>query len=490
MDDNLDSVPDDDQGVMLYRHLSELWAGAGMLARKWLSNLAKVLEEIPIQDRASEVEIDKYLLPTVKTLGVTWLQEEDVFTFKANPPESGFEFTKRNFLKKIAILFDPIGFLAPFTIRAQTMLQEMWVAGLDWDNPLPGELINRQWFCELEDLPAIKVPRCLRLGQEEVVKSETLHTFVDVSQDAYGAAVFSRIVYKSGLISRRLVVTKTRVAPLATTSIPRLELMAAVLDLRLTESVSRVLNSSLSEAVFWSDSMNVLWWIRGRSRKFKPFVANRIREIQSFTNPKQWRYVPTNENPADFLTRGMTVSGMAEKVTWWNGPDFLEKEESDWLVNHVDTDVVLEEAEMKKTDQKCSTRSNQQKGNWTLMAVFDEEQSWRISPKRFSSWKRLVRVHAWILRFISNCRCKGQKEESGELSSDEIEDATSSVIRSTQRKAFPDEYSHYIEGYSYQRTASYLDYIRNWTKKNKLDVTAALNMLSFFHTMHVILSLS
>ena len=156
----------------------------------------------------------------------------------------------------------------------------------------------------MEDLPTIKVPRCLRLGQEEVVNSETLHTFVDASQDAYGAAVFSRIVYKSGLIFRRLVVTKTRVTPIATTSIPRLGLMAAVLGLRLTESVSRDLNSSMSEAVFWSDSMNVPWWIRGRSRKFKPFVANRIGEIQSLTNPKQWRYVPTNANPADFLTRG------------------------------------------------------------------------------------------------------------------------------------------------------------------------------------------
>ena len=128
MDDNFDSVPDDDQGVMMYRQFSELWAGAGMLARKWLSNSAKVLEEILIQDRASEVEIGKDPLPTVKTLGVTWLPEEEVFTFKANPPESGFEFTKRNFLKKIATLFDPVGFLAPFTIRAKTMLQEMWVA--------------------------------------------------------------------------------------------------------------------------------------------------------------------------------------------------------------------------------------------------------------------------------------------------------------------------------------------------------------------------
>ena len=60
----------------------------------------------------------------VKTLGVTWLPGEDVFTFNANTPEKDFPPTKRNFLKKIAKLFDPVGFLAPFIIRAKLLLQE------------------------------------------------------------------------------------------------------------------------------------------------------------------------------------------------------------------------------------------------------------------------------------------------------------------------------------------------------------------------------
>ena len=82
-----------------------------MHARKWLSNSPQVLERIPIKDRASEVDINKDPLTTVKTLGITWLPEEDMFTFKANPPEENFQITKRNFLKKIATLFDPVGFL-------------------------------------------------------------------------------------------------------------------------------------------------------------------------------------------------------------------------------------------------------------------------------------------------------------------------------------------------------------------------------------------
>ncbi|XP_078364043.1 uncharacterized protein LOC144648318 [Oculina patagonica] len=174
MDDSMDSVSDDSQGIELYKQLDELWSKAGMHARKWLSNSPKVLEKIPIEDRASEVDITMEPLPTVKTLGITWLPEEDVFTFKANPPEETFQFTKRNFLKKIATLFDPVGFLAPFTVRAKVMMQEMWIAGLDWDELCPGELIHRsrEWFCELEELPVIKVPRCLRFGPEQVALSE------------------------------------------------------------------------------------------------------------------------------------------------------------------------------------------------------------------------------------------------------------------------------------------------------------------------------
>ena len=144
------------------------------------------------------------------------------------------------------------------------------------------------------------------------MSSQTLHTFVDTSQDAYGAVVYSRATYKSGAVSIRFVAAKSRVAPLAATSIPRLESIAAVVGLRMAGSISRVLNASLDQATFWSDSMNVLWWIRGRSRSSKPFVANRVGEIQTATDPKQWRYVPTNKNPADLLTRGLKLSELTK----------------------------------------------------------------------------------------------------------------------------------------------------------------------------------
>ena len=127
------------------------------------------------------------------------------------------------------------------------------MAGLEWDELCPRELIHksREWFCELEELPTIKVPRYLRFGPEEVVLSQTLHTFVDALQDAYGAVVYLKVMHGSGSVSSRLVAAKTTVPPLAATSIPRLELMVAILGLRLTESVSRVYSGGLLDH-FWS----------------------------------------------------------------------------------------------------------------------------------------------------------------------------------------------------------------------------------------------
>ena len=67
-----------------------------------------------------------------------------------------------------------------------------------------------------------------------------------------------------------------------------------------------------------------MYWIRGQSRKFKPFVANRVGEIQASTNPEQWRYVLTKQNPADLLTRGLSVSTLSEQEKWLKGPLFLK----------------------------------------------------------------------------------------------------------------------------------------------------------------------
>ena len=117
---------------------------------------------------------------------------------------------------------------------------------------------------------------------------------------------------------------------------PRLELMAAILGLHLMLSILTALNILITKGHFWSDSMNVLYWIRGKGKQFRPFVANRIGEIQSQAKPEQWKYVKTKENPADLCSRGPHIRSLMESRLWWNGPDYLLQHESEWPKTKID----------------------------------------------------------------------------------------------------------------------------------------------------------
>ena len=118
-----------------------------------------------------------------------------------------------------------------------------------------------QWFHELSALASLKIPRCLR--KPTTVEEMAVHTFVDSSQEAYGAACYVRHLNKDGTLICRLVASKSSVAPLQAVSIPRLELMTSVAGLKLVQTVEQVLGNDKSKWVFWSDSIDVLYWIRG-----------------------------------------------------------------------------------------------------------------------------------------------------------------------------------------------------------------------------------
>jgi len=191
---------------------------------------------------------------------VLWLARDDVFTFHFKPVDDDFVYTKWNVLKKVASLFDPFGFLSPYTIRAKILLQMMWSCGLDWDEQLDSLLLNeaRNFFADLIELSSVRIPRCLRVPDELSVMS--VHVFADASAAAYAAVAYTRCEYVLGQISCHFVCAKTKVAPLTSTSIRRLELMVAVLAVQMSVSVVKVLEIPVTEVHFWTDSMNVLFW--------------------------------------------------------------------------------------------------------------------------------------------------------------------------------------------------------------------------------------
>ena len=194
-------------------------------------------------------------------------------------------------------------------------------------------------------------------------------------------------------------------------------------------SISKILGLPVTKAVLWSDSMNVLWWIHGKCNRFKPFVANRISEIQSITTPDQWHYVPTKQNPADLLSRGTTVTSLIQNDMWWKGPTFLLESESGWpqsppfKVPEVDTEM-----------KKVITNSN-----FKQKCLFTEHQGtdWRLNPSRYSNWIRLVRVQAWVYRFLENSKLSKDVRTSGDLTSEEVLD---NIIKKCQQETFRMEY--------------------------------------------------
>jgi hypothetical protein len=409
VDDVLDSKETIQDAVALRRQLSEMLSGAGFTLRKWLSNEAEVIQDVPDDERSPGVDIPDGNLPSQKTLGVLWKAKDDVFSFNVEKLEKPELMTKRAVLSKIATIFDPLQLLSPFTVRAKIIMQEIWTAGIGWDEHLPDDLSAKwkAWSDELTDLSLFEVPRCLRLP----TPSDTqLHVFSDASKDAYSAVAYLLCKYEDRDHTCRLIASKNRVSPIKAVTIPRLELMGAVLSARLATAILKVL--TVHATVFWTDSTNVLFWVHNRSRNFKPFVANRVGEIQRLTNPEDWRHVPGDKNPADLPTRGFTASQLNNNQTWKEGPTFLLDDESSWPVNPATVDprgAATDEERRKTTHVTEATIPN-------TTAVG------RLDLHRYSQLRKLLRVTAWFLRFIKNCKLKDHKQRtrSAALSPEEL----------------------------------------------------------------------
>ena len=423
-DDTMDSVDTPGDGQQLHGDLKRLWNEACMTPRKWVSNSTAVLEPISADDQATQIDLSASELTSVKTLGVCWNAQDDVFTFNHQPPDiDNRAITKRYLLSKVVTVFDPLGFLSPFVVRAKMLrvLQECWPAGSGWDEPLPDDIQAkaRLWFAEVAELSNVKVQRYLIASAASVV----FHTFCDASTTAYGAFIYACSVQSYGTATCRFIASKSRVAPTKAVGIPRLELMAAVLGVQLAQKASQIMAVDISQGTFWADRATVLHWLRGYNRKFKPFVANRVSFVQDQTALQQWRHVPTADISADLASHGSGVVDLADSSSWWQGPQFLHRDSSMWLPK-----IVREPS--NSTVEECKSPPVEAR-------VFVTNEIPELLPRQFSDWTRLVMTRAWVHRFIVNCRNK--ERTGGELTSDEIEAAGHSIIREAQQEAFHDD---------------------------------------------------
>ena len=333
MDDGIDSKATEEEVVQLALELTQLLSKADMKVTKFYSNSVKALEALDPSLVAKEVHLfeDKNaVFESNKVLGLTWDASTDKLGYQAKytTVEQWLEkwgvqhWTKRTVLKTTASTYDPMGYLSPITVNARTVIQKLWTLKLDWDDPIPDD-IAEMWLAALQNLlevDKITIPRWAGYAPGDDFE---LHCFCDASELAVACIIFTRIKSRRG-VSVSILMSKSRVAPIKSETISRLELMACVLGVRLSNAVSKKYGIPKEKIHYWTDSRNALCWIHTPSSKLKVYVQNRVGEIQRMTTARQWHHISTDQNPADIATRYVSTQELADNEIWWTGPPVLK----------------------------------------------------------------------------------------------------------------------------------------------------------------------
>ena len=385
VDDCLKSLKTPQEAKTVVKELTELLSRGGFRLTKWISNDREVLESIPQSERAASI-VDLALdeIPVERTLGIQLNVGPDNFCFKVVAKEK--PLTRRGELSVASSLYDPLGLVAPFTLSAKMILQELCKKKLGWDERIDGDELKgwKDWLADLSRLSEIAVSRYFKsLGFGDVVRVQ-LHHFSDASQGANGTASYLPLVDVHDNIHCPIIIGKSRLAPLRSITIPRLELSAAVMSVKIDHMLRRELDLPLVEGIFWCDSTSVIQLIRNTSKRFHTFVANRLSVIHDCSSPEQWRYVDSKSNPADDVSRGLTAECLIESKRWLNGPEFLWKTEECWPKRIVVADLSNEHPDVKP-EGRVLMASHQN----ALYPFIDH----------YSSWDRLKRGVAWLFRF-------------------------------------------------------------------------------------------
>lgn len=324
VDDGLVSVMSEPEAIKLVKEARELCSTGKLRLHKFVSNSENVIKSLPREECAESIkDLDLALGEPLmeRALGVQWCVSADEFQFRITVKEH--PMTRRGILRTIASVYDPLGFVAPFILRGKQILQQLCQEKVGWDEPLSDDLSTQweSWLLDLQNLSKVKVQRHVLPANTDIAQCE-LHHFSDASVTGYGECSYLRTVTSKGDVHCALVLGKARVAPTKVTTVPRLELTAAVVAARTSAMLRNELEISDLEEHFWTDSKVVLGYVNNDAKRFHVFVANRIQRIRSLTDPRQWHHVPSESNPADHASRGLTVQQLLNS-NWFKGPEFL-----------------------------------------------------------------------------------------------------------------------------------------------------------------------
>lgn len=456
VDDVTFGAEDDEDAYHLYQKSKQVMLEGGFNLRKFVTNSNQLrmkieqaeqeMNTVKKQEANPEVheEDETYTKDTLgskqecgegeqKILGVSWQYLEDQLVFDLSAivhVMREMEPTKRHIVSIATRFYDPLGFVSPITVKFKMFFQELCSAKVGWDEPLLGELLYK-WKSLMSNLQAISIsiPRCYLSGLEG--STNHLIGFCDASANAYAAVVYLQRGTGDGSVS--LVASKTRVSPVGNRqTIPRLELLSALLLAKLIVSVSIALRSEilLDKPAYFTDSKIAMYWIIRTEREWKPFVQNRVNDIRRLTHIDRWKHCPGVDNPADIPSRGSSPAELSTSQLWRHGPDWLKVQ--DW--SHMSED------ELEPIPEECLEEMKSKERSMFAHSLLVVEESRRISAimdcNDFSSLQRLLRVTAYVNRFVSVLKAKIQNsasQGSSDLVAGDLLEAELCWIREAQK---------------------------------------------------------
>ncbi|XP_062704452.1 uncharacterized protein LOC134286795 [Aedes albopictus] len=432
VDDYVDSFDTAEEAVEVAMEVIEVHKRAGFHIRNWMSSDNSVLEKLGEANRKSA----KAMLPEKeiafeRVLGMAWNQEEDVFTFSLQSWEKVRKLledtmipTKREMLRLVMSIYNPLGLVASFVIHGKILIQDVWRTETDWDCKIPAEIAERwtEWIAVLKRMDGLCVPRCYFPGYDPgSYKNVELHVFVDASAQAYAAVAYFRIMDR-GQFRVALVSSKTMVAPLRGLSIPRMELMAALLGARLRRTVEENHSLAIQKTFFRSDSSTVCSWIKSDTRRYRQFVAFRVDEILSLSSVDEWRWISTKLNAADEATKWGKGPSSSVESRWFQGPEFL----------------YISEPELSEVPEGADESDKELREAYVFSHLVRQPM---VHVDRFSRYKRMLRAVAYVHHFVDKLHARRDTRTTDTigLTSGQIQKAERTLWMMAQSESFPDK---------------------------------------------------
>ena len=347
VDDLIDSVDSESGARILAKDTEEVLEKGGFSVKCWQS-----------LDSLGDLrggELKESARGRVGVLGVCWDPVEDTINFEVTlnfsekkhgertgpnlnreglPGSLPMILTKRMVLQQVMGIYDPMGLVSPFTLLAKIYLRETWRMKLDWDEALPPSLYNKWalFFQQLFSLEDLRYPR--ELKPKSAVGNPWLIILSDGSEQAYGCTAYCRWLCSDGTFSVRLIMSKSRIAPVDKVSIPRMELNGAVLSKRCRMVITKEMRYQFERVIQLVDSETVLNMLHKTSYRFHVYEGVRIGEIQAATqgDMSEWAWMPGADNVADWLTRGRNPEDLSADSDWFQGPPMFQLPFEEWDV--------------------------------------------------------------------------------------------------------------------------------------------------------------